>query len=238
MLGKALLATLLGGLVTGGAVYVSQHPETLDPLRRENVTSPQSQIDAERRDRDVDVEAPQTDMRSSTDSSANSSSGIISKIMRSGERESATPEELAPETVDLRGNDYEAPKTSTPVVDPKVVSDIVSFSPISSGGVLDRVMSEAAKIRSGDLRDQAYLDIVEYALEHKDFGAAMLALETLDQPQIRDTARSKMAVKYAQLGQRDDAFALIEEVEIEELRDFMRLQVIEALILPPAQHKH
>jgi hypothetical protein len=66
----------------------------------------------------------------------------------------------------------------------------------------------------------------------------MMALEALDQPELRDTARSKMAVKYARLGQRDDAFALIEEVEIDALRDFMRLQVIEALVVKPAEHAH
>jgi len=46
------------------------------------------------------------------------------------------------------------------------------------------------------------------------------------------TAKSRMAVSFAQKGMSGMAFKLIDSVDEVELRDFMRLQVIEAMIAP------
>lgn len=94
------------------------------------------------------------------------------------------------------------------------------------------VMEQADKIRQPDLRDRAYLDVVDYALTEDLFTPANSAMEKIKQVELRDTARARMAINLAEKGDSASAFALIDEVEVSELRDVMRLQVIEALIVP------
>ncbi len=94
------------------------------------------------------------------------------------------------------------------------------------------VMEQAEKIEMPELRDRAYLDLVSYALDHGDYGVANTALEKINQVELRDTARNRIAIAYAKDGQADAAFAIMDDLEVEALRDVMRLQVIEAMIVP------
>ena len=94
------------------------------------------------------------------------------------------------------------------------------------------VMEQAEKIEMPELRDRAYLDLVSYALDHGDYGVANTALEKINQVELRDTARNRIAIAYAKGGQADEAFAIMEDIEVDALRDVMRLQVIEAMIVP------
>jgi len=94
------------------------------------------------------------------------------------------------------------------------------------------IMEQAEKISIPELRDRAYLDLVSYALDHGDKAAAALALSKIEQVELRDTARNRMAVAYAKAGKAKKAFAILDDLEVEALRDVMRLQVIEALIVP------
>ena len=104
--------------------------------------------------------------------------------------------------------------------------------------LLSTVMREAAAIEKSELRDQAYFEITEFALSEGRFDSARLAHDMIEQDELSYTAKSRIAVAYAQNGQPTNAFKVIGEVDEAELRDFMRLQVIEALIapqkLPPA----
>lgn len=95
---------------------------------------------------------------------------------------------------------------------------------------INAVFAEAEKIGQSDLRDRAYLDLTDYATSKGMFGEAEKAALKIQQVELRDTARSRIAMGLARFGKSDEAFELIEEVEIEELRDVMRLQVIEALL--------
>lgn len=96
------------------------------------------------------------------------------------------------------------------------------------------VSNQAKQIDQPDLRDRAYLDIVDYALLESLFTAGISAMEEIKQVELRDTARSRIAVAYARAGDSRAAFAIIDDVEVDELRDVLRLQVIEAIILPEA----
>ncbi len=111
---------------------------------------------------------------------------------------------------------------------------------VISGHVVDKddpamkrirvVFKEAENITQPDLRDRAYLDLADYATNKGMFKQAERAALKIKQIELRDTARSRIAMGLARFGHSDDAFALIEQVEVEELRDVMRLQVIEALL--------
>jgi hypothetical protein len=96
------------------------------------------------------------------------------------------------------------------------------------------VMEQAAKIEMPELRDRAYLDLVSYGLENGDYDVAATALKKIEQVELRDTARNRMAVAYAREGNAEDAFGILDDLEVDALRDVMRLQVIEAMIAPDA----
>jgi len=81
-------------------------------------------------------------------------------------------------------------------------------------------------------RDRAYLDLVSYGIDHGNYDVAAKALTKIEQVELRDTARNRMAVAYAKEGNAEDAFGILEDIEVDALRDVMRLQVIEAMIAP------
>ena len=112
-------------------------------------------------------------------------------------------------------------KTDKP---PSAIGTMESFDTI---GI---IMREAEEIGSTDLRDRAYLNVVDYALMHGYFGKAKAALAKISQPEIRETARSRIAVKYAGTGNPEAAFDLVDNVEMTDFKDAMRIQIIEALI--------
>ena len=113
------------------------------------------------------------------------------------------------------------------------VSEMSSASDVSKTAQL--IMAQAEKITMSELRDRAYLDLVSYALDNDDTQTANLAMSKIEQIELRDTARNRMAVAFAENGQAEKAFAILEDIEVEALRDIMRLQVIEALIAPQSQ---
>lgn len=99
-------------------------------------------------------------------------------------------------------------------------------------GTVKIVMAQAARIEMPELRDRAYLDIVSYGLDHGDYDVAARAMKEIEQVELRDTARNRMAVAYAKDGNAEEAFAILDSLEVDALRDVMRLQVIEAMIAP------
>jgi len=129
----------------------------------------------------------------------------------------------------------EAPATEMPPVpaapEYEFTSDISNMADDSTP-MIATVMQEAARIKKAELRDQAYFEITEFALSEGRFESAKIAHDMIVQAELAYTAKSRIAVAYAQGGQASKAFKTISEVDEAELRDFMRLQVIEALIAP------
>lgn len=112
-----------------------------------------------------------------------------------------------------------------------IVEDIADMASDASP-VIRTVMKEASLIKKPELRDQAYFEITEFALSEGRFETAQMAHDMIVQDELAYTAKSRIAVAYAQAGQATEAFNTISDVDEAELRDFMRLQVIEALIAP------
>lgn len=104
--------------------------------------------------------------------------------------------------------------------------------PASRDRILSVAFEEAGRITKPELRDQAYFGILEYALRQENFVEAEQALAKIEQVDMSYTAKSRIAVAFAQKGLSSMAFKTINSVEEPELRDFMRLQVIEAMIAP------
>ncbi len=125
--------------------------------------------------------------------------------------------------------EHEAPKLKPdpkpePTPEPATNFDLAKIMPL--------LMQQAEKISTVEIKDQAYLDIVNFSVSQRQFKFADAAMLEIDQTELRDTARSQIAIGLALEGRADEAFEVIDAVEIGTLRDVMRLQVIEALIIP------
>ncbi len=98
--------------------------------------------------------------------------------------------------------------------------------------VMPMLMSQADNIGTIEIKDQAYLDVVNFSVRQRQYRFADAAMLKISQTELRDTARGQMAIALAMDGRAVEAFDIIDTVEIDALRDVMRLQVIEAMIVP------
>jgi len=98
--------------------------------------------------------------------------------------------------------------------------------------IMPMLMLQAEKINTVEIKDQAYLDVVSFSVSQRQYKFADGAMLKISQTELRDTARSQIAIALAMDNRAVEAFDVIDTVEIDALRDVMRLQVIEALIVP------
>ena len=104
-------------------------------------------------------------------------------------------------------------------------------NPISSKEAnVNFILDEARKIEIVDMRDEAILEILDFVLDHNKSGKAADILTELSSPELRDTARARIGVHLARHGKTVPAFAVMDEIEIEELRAPIRLEIITTLM--------
>ena len=106
-----------------------------------------------------------------------------------------------------------------------------SLSPID----YDAVLVEAKKLQVIDMRNEAFLEIVDYAIDRGDIGDAADIVDELSSPELRDTARARIGVGLATSGDMEAAFAVLDEIEIDELSAPIRLEIISALMATRAE---
>jgi len=92
-----------------------------------------------------------------------------------------------------------------------------------------RVLAEAKKLQVIDMRDQAMLEIIDYAIDRQNIDKASVIMVELSSPELRDTARARIGKALATCGDMDAAFAILDELEIDELTAPIRLEIIAAL---------
>lgn len=156
-----------------------------------------------------------------------------------------TPTEKPKETNTQTAKDTAKPKKLTfrkkkKTAQPDQIKDVSVVKPLKEkpktrNEALSRLgtaMNQVENIETPELKDRAYMAIVDYAVMHKYYGRAKQALGKIRQTELRDTARSRVAIALAKAGKSDAAFEMVEAVEVEELRDVIRLQTIEAMIVP------
>ena len=97
------------------------------------------------------------------------------------------------------------------------------------------VLLEAKKLQVVDMRNEAFLEIVDYAIDRGDIGEAADIVDELSSPELRDTARARIGVGLATSGDMEAAFAVLEEIEIDELSAPIRLEIISALMATRAE---
>ena len=108
----------------------------------------------------------------------------------------------------------------------------VSHSDLKSENLTDYtpILAESKKLLVTDMRNQAYLEIVDHAVDHGDMMQAADIVEELSTPELRDTARARIGTGLARRGKTEAAFAVLEELEIDELSAPIRLEIITALM--------
>ena len=94
----------------------------------------------------------------------------------------------------------------------------------------DMVLDEAKKLLVTDLRNQAFLEIVDHAIDQGEVMRAADIVDELSTPELRDTARARIGVGLARRGDPEAAFAVVDELEIDELSAPIRLEIITALM--------
>jgi len=99
----------------------------------------------------------------------------------------------------------------------------------------DAVLAEANKLQVIDMRNEAILEIVDYAIDRRDIGNAADIVDELSSPELRDTARARIGVGLATGGDMEAAFAVLDEIEIDELSAPIRLEIIAALMATRAE---
>lgn len=150
--------------------------------------------------------------------------GAVRDILKN-ERE--RPAKLEP------GSEDERQATESP--DSETLKAVVSSENNSDEevkAVFETALTETKDIGIVELRDRAYLSLIDFTIRKKDFERSKAVISEISQPELRDTARSNIAVGLARLGKRDAAFDVLEDVETSALADVLRLQVIEAMTAP------
>ncbi len=98
----------------------------------------------------------------------------------------------------------------------------------ASGETYAILLDEAKKLEIDDMRDDAYINIIDFANANDDFERAEELVDRLSTPDLRDIARQRIGIAHAKAGHLEAAFALIDELEVSELADPIRLELIRA----------
>ena len=103
---------------------------------------------------------------------------------------------------------------------------------MKSGSTFDYgpVLAQARKLPVVDMRNQAILEIVDFAVDSQDMTQAADLVQELSTPELRDTARARIGAGFARCGKADAAFAVIDDLEIDDLAAPIRLEIITALM--------
>lgn len=113
-----------------------------------------------------------------------------------------------------------------------VVPSLSTPKDVEFDDVYKTVLKQTETLEITELRDRAYLGLINYIIRHEAYEKAPTVISKISQPELRDTARSNLAVGFARKGHRELAFEILEEVETRALQDVLRLQVIEAMTIP------
>ncbi len=137
---------------------------------------------------------------------------------RVGQRVAPPPSQAAPKPAEKRGwfDSFKADRS-------------VQEAPANRDELFGTLMVQASQLEIVDVRDDAYLSILDYALAEDRVQVAEVVLARLSAPPLRDTARQRIGLAHARAGRTQEAFAVLEGLEIPELEDPIRLEIIRAV---------
>lgn len=120
------------------------------------------------------------------------------------------------------------PQRDTVATPVPVTRESGSVPPVNAA-VFDALLEQAGLVEITDARDDAYLNILNFALTEGRYDVAAGLVSNLSVPELRDTARQRIGIAHAKAGRMDKAFAVLSDIEIKELADPIRLEIIRAV---------
>lgn len=120
------------------------------------------------------------------------------------------------------------PKRNTVQTPFPVTGESSNQVPVNAA-VFEALLEQAGLVEITDARDDAYLNILNFALTEGRYDVAATLVGNLSVPALRDTARQRIGIAHAKAGRMDKAFAVLDDIEITELADPIRLEIIRAV---------
>ncbi|MGB3454921.1 MAG: hypothetical protein WBG08_14310 [Litorimonas sp.] len=218
---KFILAGLISAILAGAAIFLLLDDATVDRIRaeRERLTVSEARMTPEARDADMLDRLLGRDVPREAEAT-----GIVADdAPLEGSRVGRRVADPAPAQTSGQGwlNQFRSSRAQA-----RKGSDAVYVT----------LLEEAQKLRIEDVRDDAYLRILDYALAEGRYDVAAGIIDQISVPPLRDTGRQRIAVSLARAGRTDAAFAVLDSLEIEELADPIRLEIIRTATEPaPAE---
>ncbi|MGJ8559948.1 MAG: hypothetical protein ACSHX3_06895 [Litorimonas sp.] len=234
---KFLTAGVISAILAGGAMYLAMDDEMLAQLRAEaqGVRSGDS-VPALRRNAETPVEGGtvvdrllgRDDMDRNDDPSAVEPTSTAETLpTETPSRVGQTVEDAPPKRGWL--DDF-LPRRDTVATPIPVTREPDVPGPVDPA-VFATLIEQAALVEIVDARDDAYFNILNFSLSEGRYDVAAGLVENLSSPELRDTARQRIGIRHAQAGRMDKAFAVLDDIEIKELTDPIRLEIIRSVTM-------
>lgn len=248
---KFLTAGVISAVLAGGAMYLAMDDDMLAQLRADaqrggfgdgvpelrggtDGSAPtESVVDRllgrDDIDRSVDTPISETPAADALDENPDTSGFETSDTTPvEATRRIGRPVETAPPK---RGwlDDF-LPRRDTVATPIPVTRETDASRPVDST-VFDTLVEQAALVEIVDARDDAYLNILNFSLTEGRYDVADGLVADLSSPELRDTARQRIGISHAQAGRMDKAFAVLDDIEIKELADPIRLEIIRSVTM-------
>jgi len=249
---KFITAGVISAILAGGAMYLAMDDEMLAQLREEAQRVRISETVPELR------RGPETPVESELDTGVedqeptNSGSVVdrllgrddLSRDIENPDIDEPTATDTAPVSPDSRvGRRVEEPQEKRGWLDnflprretmatPLPVTREPDAPPPVDPAVFDALLEQAALVSIVDARDDAYFNILNFALTEGRYDVADGLVENLSTPELRDTARQRIGISHAQAGRMEKAFGVMDDVEIDALSDPIRLEIIRSVTTP------
>jgi hypothetical protein len=249
---KFITAGVISAILAGGAMYLAMDDEMLAQLRAEAQRVRMSETVPELRRGPETPVNPEIDVVVEDQEETDSGSVVDRLLGRDGvshdienpDIDESTATDTAPVSPESRvGRRVEEPSEKRGWLDdflprretvesPLPVRRESDAPPPADPAVFDALMEQAALVGIVDARDDAYFNILNFALTEGRYDVADGLIENLSTPELRDTARQRIGISHAQAGRMDKAFAVMDGVEIDALSDPIRLEIIRSVTTP------
>lgn len=244
---KFLTAGVISAILAGGAMYLAMDEDMLAQLRadtqraRTTDTIPELRRNAEtstetgtvvdrllgRDGVSREADAPNADSSANDDGAPIDATLSETQPVESPSRVGRTVEDGSPKRGWL--DDF-LPQRDTVATPIPVVREPDAPRPVDPA-VFETLIAQAALVEIVDARDDAYFNILNFSLAEGRYEIAAGLVANLSSPELRDTARQRIGISHAQAGRMDQAFAVLDDIEIKELTDPIRLEIIRSVTM-------
>jgi hypothetical protein len=173
------------------------------------------------------IDAPHADASADDDGAPVDSTSSETRSVESPSRVGRTVEDGSPKRGWL--DDF-LPQRDTVATPIPVVREPDAPRPVDPA-VFETLIAQAALVEIVDARDDAYFNILNFSLAEGRYEVAADLVANLSSPELRDTARQRIGISHAQAGRMDQAFAVLDDIEIKELTDPIRLEIIRSVTM-------